>query len=59
MALGGYNTISTLLYTGLSPGQILNILYCLEPEVPFLPKDIYNFIQKARLEELDRRTPIQ
>jgi hypothetical protein len=59
MAPGGRNTISTLSRAGLSPGQILNTLRCLEPEVPLLLKDIYNFIQKARLEELDRRTPIQ
>jgi hypothetical protein len=58
MVPGGCNTISILSCAGLLPGQILNTLY-LEPEVPLLPKDIYNFIQKARLEELDGRTLIQ
>jgi hypothetical protein len=59
MAPDGRTTISTLARAGLSPGQILNTLHCLEPEVPLIPKDISNLIQKARLEELDGRTPIQ
>jgi hypothetical protein len=40
MAPGGRTTISTLARAGLSPGQILNTLCCLEPEVPLIPKDI-------------------
>jgi hypothetical protein len=59
IAQGGYKTISTLSRAGLSPGQILNTLRCLEPEVSLIPKDTYNFTQKARLEELGGRTPIQ
>ena len=59
MAPGGLNTISTLSRSGISPGQILTTLRSLEPELSLIPKDIYNYIQKARLEELDGRTPIQ
>jgi hypothetical protein len=59
IALGGCTTVSTLAHTSLSPAQILNTLCGLEPEVPLLLKDISNLIQKARLEELDRRTLIQ
>jgi hypothetical protein len=59
MAPGGFKTISTLSYAGLSAGQILTTLRTLEPEVTLIPKDIYNLTQKARLEELDGRTPIQ
>jgi hypothetical protein len=59
IAQGSYKTISTLSHTGLLPSQILSTLCCLELEVSLILKDIYNFIQKARLEELDRRTLIQ
>jgi hypothetical protein len=59
MAPGGPTTISTLSCAGISPRQILTTLCCLEPELTLIPKDIYNYIQKAKLEELDRRTPIQ
>jgi hypothetical protein len=51
MAPGGYKTISTLSRAGLSAGQILTTLRSLEPEISLIPKDIYNFTQKARLEE--------
>jgi hypothetical protein len=59
MAPGGRATISTLSRAGLSASQILTTLCCLEPELTLIPKDIYNFTQKARLEELAGRTPIQ
>jgi hypothetical protein len=54
-------TISTLLHTGLQPRQILTILRSLDLEIglSLVPRDIYNFTQKARLEELDGRTLIQ
>jgi hypothetical protein len=54
-------TISTLSQAGLQPRQILTALRSLDPEIglSLIPKDIYNFTQKARLEELDGRTPIQ
>jgi hypothetical protein len=54
-------TISTLSRAGLQPRQILTALCTLDPELGFslIAKDISNFIQKARLEELDGRTSIQ
>jgi hypothetical protein len=54
-------TISTLSHAGLQPRQILTVLRSLDEEIgsSLIPKDISNFIQKARLEELDGRTPIQ
>jgi hypothetical protein len=52
-------TISTLARAGISTGQILTTLRALDPDVPLIRKDISNLIQKARLEELDGRTPIQ
>jgi hypothetical protein len=54
-------TISTLSRAGLQPRQILTTLRSLDPEIglSLIPKDISNFTQKARLEELDGRTPIQ
>jgi hypothetical protein len=58
LALGAYKIISTLLYTGLSTGQILTILYCLDPEISLILKDLANLTQKARLKDLDRRTLI-
>jgi hypothetical protein len=59
LALSGRTTISTLSRAGLLPSQILNTLRVLEPDVPLILKDIYNFTQKAKLKELDRKTPIQ
>jgi hypothetical protein len=59
LAPSGYSTIGVLSRAGLPPGQILNTLRCIEPEVSLVPKDISNLIQKARLEELDGKTPIQ
>jgi hypothetical protein len=55
------STIITLSHAGLQPRQILTVLRDIDPEIGMLliPKDISNFIQKARLEELDGRTPIQ
>jgi hypothetical protein len=51
--------ISTLVRAGVLTSQILTTLRALDPEVPIIGKDISNLIQKARLEELDGRTPIQ
>ena len=52
-------SISTLSRAGISPSQILTILRDTEPEISLIPKDIANLTQKARLEELNGRTPIQ
>jgi hypothetical protein len=52
-------TISTLARAGISTSQILTTLRALDKDVPLIQKDISNLIQKARLEELDRRTLIQ
>jgi hypothetical protein len=54
-------TISTLYHAGIQPRQILTALRALDTEIgtSLTPKDIYNYTQKARLEELDGRTPIQ
>jgi hypothetical protein len=54
-----YTTISTLSRAGISTSQILTTLRALDPDVPLISKDISNLIQKARLQELDGRTPIQ
>jgi hypothetical protein len=59
IAPSGRTTISTLLRAGLLLSQILNTLRILEPEVAFIPKDIGQPYQKARLEQLNGRTPIQ
>ena len=59
LAPRGHSTISTLSRAGVSTSQILTTLRALDPDVPLIPKDISNLIQKARLEELDGRTPIQ
>ena len=55
------DTISTLSHAGLQPRQILTVLRDMDPEITklLIPKNISNFTQKARLEELDRRTLIQ
>jgi hypothetical protein len=52
-------TISTLARASISTSQILTTLRTLDKDVPLIRKDISNLIQKARLEELDGRTPIQ
>jgi hypothetical protein len=54
-----HTTISTLSRAGISTSQILTTLRALDPDVPLISKDISNLIQKARLQELDGRTPIQ
>ena len=54
-----HTTISTLARAGVPTSQILTTLRVLDSDVPLIPKDISNLIQKARLEELDGRTPIQ
>jgi hypothetical protein len=59
LAPGAYKTISTLSHAGLSTGQILTTLRCLDPEISLIPKDLANLTQKARLKDLDGRTPIQ
>jgi hypothetical protein len=52
-------TISPLARAGISTSQILTTLRALDPDLPLISKDISNLIQKARLKELDGRTPIQ
>lgn len=54
-----HSTISVLARAGVPTGQILTTLRVLDPDVPLIAKDVSNLIQKARLQELDGRTPIQ
>jgi hypothetical protein len=54
-----HTTISTLAHASVSTSQILTTLRALDTDVPLILKDISNLIQKARLKELDGRTPIQ
>jgi hypothetical protein len=56
---GAYTIINTLSRAGFGPSEILNALRCLDPKVPLISKDISNLTQKARVEELDGKTPIQ
>jgi hypothetical protein len=59
LALLRHTIISTLVHAGVLTSQILTILCALDTDVPLIPKDISNLIQKARLKELDGRTLIQ
>jgi hypothetical protein len=51
--------ISTLSCSGLLPAQILTTLRDSDLDISLIPKDIANLTQKHKLDELNRKTPIQ